>query len=77
MNLMNIEKQTTHPYIKKLGLNAVPFKHELIDPWRENFKGVEYVIEDLRLLRMVVDDVWINLDTMSLLLLIISLHPRK
>ena len=41
------EKQTTHPYIKKLGLNAVPFKHELINPWRENFKGVEYIIEIL------------------------------
>lgn len=62
------EKQTTHPYIKKLGLNAVPFKHELIDPWRENFKGVEYVIEDLRLLiHGAVDDVWINLDTNELI----------
>ena len=42
------ENETTHPYIKELGLNAVPFKHEMMDPWRENFKGVEYAVDDLK-----------------------------
>ena len=57
------ENETTHPYIKELGLNAVPFKHEMMDPWRENFKGVEYAVDDLKfLIHGAVDDVWIKSD---------------
>ena len=33
---------TPHPLMKAYGLNAVPFAHEQIDEWRENFKGVEF-----------------------------------
>lgn len=57
-----------HPYIKKLGLNAIPFQHEEIENWRNNFKGVTYLHEDLKLhLFGAVDDVWVNLDNDELI----------
>ena len=34
--------QKPHPYIERLGLNAVPFQHEKLDKWRHNFSGVVY-----------------------------------
>ena len=37
------EKKTPHPYMKQYGLVAVPFQHEMMDEWRENFKGVQYL----------------------------------
>ena len=49
-----------HPYIKKLGLNPIPLQHEEIENWRNNFKGVTYLHEDLKLhLFGAVDDVWV------------------
>ena len=62
------KNETTHPYIKELGLNAVPFKHEMMDPWRENFKGVEYAVDNLKfLIHGAVDDVWIDKDSGELI----------
>ena len=62
------EKKEPHPYIKKLGLNAIPFQHEEIENWRNNFKGVTYLHEDLKLhLFGAVDDVWVNLDNDELI----------
>ena len=34
------ENKTMHPYIKETGLNAIPYQHENLDLWRNNFKGV-------------------------------------
>ena len=60
--------QKPHPYIKKLGLNAVPYMHEKLDKWRHNFSGVVYQFEKLKLhLFGAVDDIWINLDTNELI----------
>ena len=60
--------QTPHPYIERLGLNAVPFQHEKLDKWRHNFSGVVYQHEALKLhLFGAVDDLWINLDTEELI----------
>lgn len=62
------DKKESHPYIKKLGLNAIPFQHEEIENWRNNFKGVTYLHEDLKLhLFGAVDDVWVNLDNDELI----------
>ena len=60
--------QTPHPYIERLGLNAIPFQHEKLDKWRHNFSGVVYQHEALKLhLFGAVDDLWINLDTEELI----------
>ena len=62
------ETQKAHPYIKKIGINAVPFKHEKIEEWRFNFKGVSYNHESLKFhVFGAVDDLWINLDNNELI----------
>lgn len=62
------EAQKPHPYIKKIGVNAVPFKHEKIEEWRFNFKGVSYNHENLKFhVFGAVDDLWINLDNNELI----------
>src|SRR4051812_9208895 len=35
--------RTTHPLMKAYGVDAVPFEHEQMDVWRENFKGIQIV----------------------------------
>lgn len=60
--------QKPHPYIERLGLNAVPFQHEKLDKWRHNFSGVVYQHKALKLhLFGAVDDIWINLDSEELI----------
>ncbi len=62
----NIQKP--HPYIERLGLNAVPFEHENLDKWRDNFSGVVYQHEECKLhLFGAVDDIWINLNSKELI----------
>lgn len=51
--------KTAHPYMKEYGLDAVPFQHEMMDEWRENFKGVRFHHESTNLLVTgAVDDIW-------------------
>ncbi len=53
--------QTTHPLMEVHGIDAVPFAHEKLDEWRENFKGVQYHHEPTNLLITgAVDDIWID-----------------
>jgi RecB family exonuclease len=53
--------KTPHPLMKAYGLKAVPFQHEEIDTWRENFVGVQFVHRPTNILVTgAVDDVWIN-----------------
>jgi len=60
--------QKPHPYIERLGLNAVPFQHEKLDKWRFNFSGVVYQHQGLNLhLFGAIDDLWIDLDTEELI----------
>ena len=62
------KKKESHPYIEKLGLNAIPFQHKEIENWRNNFKGVIYPHDKLKLhLFGAVDDIWVNLDTDELI----------
>lgn len=39
------EKGTPHPIMEKHKINAVPYNHEKIDLWRQNFNGVQYYHE--------------------------------
>ncbi|KKS64911.1 MAG: hypothetical protein UV40_C0013G0008 [Parcubacteria group bacterium GW2011_GWA1_42_7] len=52
---------TRHPLMEKYGVDAIPFSHEMMDEWRENFKGVQYLHEPTGLtITGAVDDIWIN-----------------
>lgn len=52
---------TPHPLMKTYGIDAVPFPHDELDKWRENFHGVQFLHEPTNfLLTGAVDDVWIN-----------------
>ncbi|MBD3329894.1 hypothetical protein GF354_00005, partial [Candidatus Peregrinibacteria bacterium] len=53
--------QSAHPLMDAYGIDAVPFEHEKIDEWRENFKGVQFLHETINfIITGAVDDVWIN-----------------
>ena len=53
--------KTTHPLLKKYGVDAVPFVHVKMDTWRENFEGVEYKDTQTGFaISGAVDDVWVN-----------------
>jgi CRISPR/Cas system-associated exonuclease Cas4 (RecB family) len=54
-------KQTAHPLMKQYRIDAVPFYHEKINEWRENFRGVTYLhAESNFLVTGAVDDIWKN-----------------
>lgn len=55
------KEKTPHPLIKEFGVDAIPFKHEKMDVWRNTFKGIEYLHEPTNLLITgAIDDLWIN-----------------
>jgi hypothetical protein len=52
---------STHPLMKAYGIEAVPFEHEKMDEWRNNFKGVAHLHRPTNLyVHGAVDDIWIN-----------------
>lgn len=54
-------KGSKHPLLEEYGLDAIPFKHEKIDEWRENFVGVQHLHKPTNFLVFgAIDDVWIN-----------------
>ncbi len=54
-------KKTAHPIMKQYGVDAIPFEHEDLDEWRENFKGVRCTHKKTGFsLSGAVDDVWVN-----------------
>ncbi|MFC1788094.1 PD-(D/E)XK nuclease family protein [Patescibacteria group bacterium] len=54
-------KGTKHPLQKQYKLDMVPAKHEKIDEWRENFKGVQYLHEPTGMtVSGAIDDLWQN-----------------
>ncbi|MDO8579697.1 MAG: PD-(D/E)XK nuclease family protein, partial [bacterium] len=54
-------KKTSHPLMKKYGVGAVPFSHEKLDEWRENFKGIQYVHPKTGVtISGAIDDIWVN-----------------
>ena len=53
--------ETTHPLMKQYGIDAVPFAHEYMGIWRENFKGIQYLHPKTNLyITGAVDDIWVN-----------------
>lgn len=55
------KKGEPHPLITEYGIDASPVRHEELDNWRENFKGVQYLHEPTNLLITgAIDDLWIN-----------------
>lgn len=56
-------KGEAHPLMKEYGLDAVPYQHEQMDVWRENFTGVQYLDPETNFLVFgAVDDIWQNTD---------------
>jgi len=58
------ERGETHPLMKENGLDAIPFKHEKMDEWRDALRrGCTYHFPKTNLLITgAVDDVWIMPD---------------
>ena len=55
------EAGTPHPVMSKYKINAVPFKHKMMNTWRENFEGIEYRdVETGLTISGAVDDIWIT-----------------
>jgi RecB family exonuclease len=49
-----------HPLMKEYEIDAIPFDHEKLDEWRENFQGIRYHDKDSNLIITgAVDDVWV------------------
>ena len=52
-------QKTPHPLMDSYGIDAVPFQHEKMDIWRENFTGVETFYEPTNFVVFgAVDDIW-------------------
>ena len=52
---------TRHPIMEQYDIDAVPFQHDDIEIWRENFKGVQYHEETTNLIVTgAVDDIWVT-----------------
>lgn len=57
-DLHRAEKKA-HPLMDAYGLGLVPFRHEKLDVWRENFKGIEFYHEATNfLITGAIDDIW-------------------
>lgn len=54
---------TTHPLLKSYGIKAIPYQHDDLEKWRENFTGISYFDEKNNFIIFgAVDDVWRNED---------------
>lgn len=55
-------KGSTHPLMKTYGIDAVPFRHENMNKWRDALRGgVEYLHKPTNLfITGGVDDIWVN-----------------
>ncbi|MEK7612793.1 MAG: PD-(D/E)XK nuclease family protein [Patescibacteria group bacterium] len=52
---------TKHPIHEQYGVDAVPFAHEEMNTWRENFKGIEVKHKPTGFtIAGAVDDIWVN-----------------
>lgn len=55
------ENGGSHPLLEQFGVDAKPALHDMIDEWRENFKGVQYLHKPTNLIITgAIDDLWIN-----------------
>lgn len=57
------QKGEPHPLMVEFGVDGIPFTHDNLDTWRENFVGVQALHEPTNLLVFgAVDDVWVAPD---------------
>jgi hypothetical protein len=55
------EKGEAHPLMTKFGIDAIPFKHENLNEWRDPFKGVTFAFKSTNfVITGGVDDLWIS-----------------
>ncbi len=58
---MHRKAGTPHPLMTENGLDFVPFDHDKINEWRENFVGVQYLHKESNFLVFgAVDDLWVD-----------------
>lgn len=64
------ERQEPHPLFVENGIDAIPFKHEKMDEWRDSLRrGITFQIDGTKfILTGGVDDVWINPKTQELMI---------
>ena len=56
-------KGEAHPMMEHYDIDAIPFNHKMMDNWRNNFVGIQYLHEPTNFLIFgAIDDVWINPD---------------
>ena len=52
---------TAHPIMEKYGVEALPFQHDSLDVWQDNFAGLEHQHEATSLtVSGAIDDVWVT-----------------
>ena len=62
------ENKTSHPHMDSIDRNMIPFQHQDLEMWRNNFKGVQYHHKETDLIITgAIDDVWIDVDTDELI----------
>ena len=62
------EKKQIHPQVLENNLNYIPNNFELLNDWKNPFKGVKYTHKKTNfLLNGTIDDVWINKETNKLI----------
>ena len=62
-------KGSKHPLFDTYGVDAIPFAHEKLAEWRENFKGIRYHHEPTNfILTGAIDDVWEDTATKELII---------
>jgi len=50
-----------HPLLIEHNINAILFNHPLLDDWRMNFKGIQYLHKETNfIITGAIDDLWIN-----------------
>jgi len=55
------EEKKPHPLMKEFGIDAIPYSHQDLNIWRENFKGITYLDPETNLfIGGAIDDVWFN-----------------
>lgn len=53
--------QTRHPIMEKYDIDALPYQHDDLNTWRENFEGIEHKHAATGLTVCgAVDDIWVN-----------------
>ncbi|MEK7575548.1 MAG: PD-(D/E)XK nuclease family protein [Patescibacteria group bacterium] len=54
-------RNIVHPLMKSYGIDAIPFSHEKMNEWRDNFKGIQYHHKPTNfVISGAIDDIWVD-----------------